>query len=284
MSNVITQAYDEMKLYEVVCRLPGDYAMAALKRRVSSPAGFEKFFSTPDVDGAGKITAVKDYINEVVAGVSVASLLNDVDAKLYPKLFGWLSADNKSRILADGGNILSPEFVFNLSDKSNVDEMVFALRRVLEEPEPGVSKVTSVLNRADASCLNTLVGVVLKDARPLVVSSILSIYSKADKITDHQKMIALKAFAKIPESQAGSRHVEPVDFRLFQDLKPLERIMALGRYLGYFSAGGRAAPFNPAPSEEDFDKILFAGAFQYNDLVEDIKKKYQAITAVHSDA
>lgn len=279
MSDIIAQAYDEMELYEVMCRLPSDFALQAIQRRINSPDKFEEFFSTPDVDGAQKFDAVKQHINSIVRNVTIDDLLDKVNNRLYSKLYGWLDDGNKTRLLNDGRDKLPVEFVFNLVNKENIDDMMYVLDRILNSTTiPSISQVTSVLNRADKSCFQRLVDRVLKDQRPMVRSSILAAYSNFKLVSDHQKMVALKAFAKIPSSEEGTRHIQPIDFKLFQSLKPLERLMALDRYLNYFKPSGKRQVFDPAPTKDEFDAILFAGCFEYNDLVEDIVKKYNAIT------
>lgn len=285
MSDIIAQAYDEMELYEVMCRLPSQFAVDAIKRRIDTPEKLMEFFSTPDVDGADKFPEVKRLVNDVVTDTTIDDLLNKVEDKYYSKLFGWLDDSNRTRFLEDGKDKLPVEFVFNLADKSSFDDMIYVLNRLLNSPQnPSVSKVTSVLNRADASCFQRLVDRVLKDARPLVRSSILSAYSNFKLLSDHQKMIALKAFAKIPSSEQGSRHIQPIDFKLFQSLKPLERLMALDRYLNYFKSNTKRQVFDPAPTKDEFDAILFAGCFEYNDLVEDIVNKYNAIIGADNES
>ena len=277
MSDIIAQAYDEMELYEVMCRLPGEFALDAIKRRIDTPDKLMDFFTTPDVEGAKKFDPVKAHINSIIRNFTVDDMLNKIEIKFYSKLFGWLDKSNKSRFLDEGKDKLPIDFIFNLSDKKNIDEMIYVLDRILTGPvEPTISQITSILNRVDATCFQRLADKVLKDNRPLIRSSILSAYGNFKLVSDHQKMIALKAFAKIPSSIDGSRHIQPIDFKLFQSLKPLERLMALDRYLNYFRSSKRV--FDPAPSREEFDAILFAGCFEFNDLVENITKKYKVIT------
>jgi hypothetical protein len=280
MSDIINQAYDEMDLSEVVCRLPSEFAIGSIKRRIDNVDKFKEFFKTRDVGGAIKCNEVKNHINKVVSLTSVDDIFDTLTPEYHPTLFGWLNATNKTRLLENGKDRLTVEFIFNLTKSDDLDGMRYILDRVLLENEPQIPKITSILNKIDTGYFQQLVDSVIKDTRPKVKSSILSVHngSSVKTISDHQKMIALKAFAKIPTSDKGSRHIQPLDFKLFQNLKPLERIMALDRYLTYFPTHRKIKVFNPEPTQEEFDFILFAGCFQFNDVVEDIVKKYNAIT------
>lgn len=280
MSDIINQAYDEMELEEVLCRLPSEFAIGSLKRRIASVNNLVEFFNARDAGGASKVPEIKNHINEVISATSIDDIFNNLDNKYHPTLFGWLNDINRDRILKDGRDKLTIEFLFNLTEADDINGMIYVLDRVLTDANPQISKITSVLNKIDVEHFQSLLNIVLKDTRPKVKSSILSIHNSSNfkTISDHQKMIALKAFAKIPSSDEGARHIKQVDFKLFQNLKPLERIMALDRYLNYFSPYRKQKVFDPEPTKDEFDSILFAGCFEFNDLVEDIVKKYNAIT------
>jgi len=280
MSDIINQAYDEMELEEVLCRLPSEFAIGSIKRRISSIDNLVEFFNARDAGGASKVSEIKNHINEIVSSTSMDNIFENITAAYHPTLFGWLNDINRDRILKDGRDNLTVEFIFNLTESSNLDGMRYVLDRILQDTEPKASKVTSVLNKIDTEYFQLLIETIIKDTRPKVKSSILSVHNSKnfDTISDHQKMIALKAFAKIPASEEGSRHIKPINFKLFQSLKPLERIMALDRYLNYFTQYRKQKVFDPEPTKEEFDSILFAGCFEYNDLVEDIVKNYNAIT------
>lgn len=269
-----------MELGEVICRLPSEFAIGSIKRRIDSVDKFKEFFKTPDAGGASKCKDIKDHMNEIVSRTSTDDIFNVLTTEYHKTLFGWLNTTNKDRIIKDGKDKLTVEFIFNLTKSNDLDGMKYILDRVLTDNDPQISKITSILNRIDKEYFQLLADPIIKDARPKVKSSILSVHNSKnfETISDHQKMIALKAFAKIPASDEGSRHIQPIDFKLFQSLKPLERIMALDRYLNYFPKHRKIKVFNPEPTKDEFDSILFAGCFQFNDVVEDIVKKYDAIT------
>jgi hypothetical protein len=280
MSDIINQAYDEMDLSEVLCRLPSEFAIGSIKRRINSIDKFKEFFKTRDAGGASKCEEIKNHINEIVSATGIDDIFDTLTPDYHPTLFGWLNSINKARLLKNGKDRLTIQFIFNLTESNDLDGMRYVLNRVLSETDPQIPKVISILNGIDKEYFQQLVDPIIKDARPKVKSSILSVHKKSNfkTISDHQKMIALKAFAKIPASDEGSRHIQPIDFKLFQSLKPLERIMALDRYLNYFPKHRKIKVFDPEPTKDEFDSILFAGCFQFNDVVEDIVKKYNAIT------
>jgi hypothetical protein len=280
MSDIINQAYDEMELDEVICRLPSEFAIGSIKRRIDTVDKLKTLFNTRDAGGASTCDEIKDHINEIISSSSVDDIFNTLTPDYHPTLFGWLNDINRNRLLQDGKDKLTIKFIFNLTKSDDLDGMRYILNRVLAENNPSISKIISILNKIDKVYFQQLVDPIIKDSRPRVKSSILSVHkrSNVDTISDHQKMIALKAFAKIPASEESSRHIQPMDFKLFQNLKPLERIMALDRYLNYFPKYRKIKVFDPEPTQDELDSILFAGCFQYNDVIEDIVKKYNAIT------
>ena len=59
--------------------------------------------------------------------------------------------------------------------------------------------------------------------------------------------------------------------------------MALDRYLNYFPTYRKVKVFDPEPTEDEMNLILFAGCFQFNDLVEKIVEKYNKITKLEQN-
>lgn len=279
MSDIVNKIYDEMDLSEVICRLPSEFAVSAIKRRLNDLESLKTFFVTRDAGGAGQFKEVKEHVNSLIQSFSIDDIFNTLPEQYHKTLFGWLDQQNKERILNNGKDHLSIPFIFSLTKENDLDGMVYVLDRVLSEPNPKSSKILSILNKVDELHFQAIINKVIKDSRPIVKSTILSVYGKNfNLVSEHQKMMALKAFAKIPASEQGAGFIQSVDFRLFENLKPLERIMALDRYLGYFPKYRKIKVFNPEPTKEEFDSILFAGCFQFNDLVEDIVNKYNDIT------
>ena len=286
MSDFINQIYDEMDLKEVICRLPGDMAVAAIERRIQTPTDLVEFFQAAAVEKeTSKCVPVKNHINSIVeAHDNIADVLNAVDSHWHPVLHGYLNDTNKDRFLTEGADVLSVKFQFNLTKSDDIAGLSRVLTRIISDTEPSYSQVLSVLNKVVPEHFQTLAKLCLKSDKPIVKASILAVYNEYnyETISDHQKMIALKAFAKIPSSHEGLQSCQPVDFQLFKDMKPLERLLALDRYLSLFPVYQKRKAFDPAPSEEEFEDILFAGCFQYYDLVESITNKYKAITEEES--
>jgi len=280
MSDFINKIYDDMELQDVVCRLPADLAVSAIKRRITDIEQLFELFITPDGGSANKCKDMKVYANSIISNTGVDKLFETFETKHHPVLFKWLNDTNSTRLLNEGKQHLTIEFLYNLSAKDDLAGMTYVLDRTLAEPEPSVSKITTVLNSVESNIFQALLNKIIKDTRPEVRSSVLSIHNphNGGGVSEHQKMVGLKALAKLPSSVKGSGHIMPLNFTLFQNLRPLERIMALDRYLNYFPLYKKIKCFDPKPTEQEFKDILFAGAFQYNDLTEEITKRYKAIT------
>lgn len=282
MTKFMDKIYDEMELMEVICRLPGELAIKAIKRRIPGADNLAEFFDAAAVENeTSKCGAVKNHVNSIVGKYDdICHVLDVIGEKYHSVLHGYLNDMNKTRLVVEGADRLSVKFLFNLTDHDDADGMKKVLDKALAEQDTVPSQILSILNKSAPENCQTLINIVLKDKRPLIQSTVLSVGNEYNfkTISEHQKMIALKAFAKIPSSQEGIKGIQPLDFKLFQDLKPLERLLALDRYLSYFPVYKKRKAFNPEPSVEDFDAILFAGCFQYYDLVEGIKEKYDAIT------
>lgn len=281
MSSFVDQIYDEMNLQEIICRLPSELAVSALKRRINSADKFNDFFKAAQVEEeTSKCEQVVKYLNDIVYKYDIPYILSVVNEEYHPILHGYLNDKNKERFLKDGADKLSIKFLFNLTDNSDLPGMRKVLNRILSEVEPSRSQILTVLNRIPVNHFQSLLEMILKDSRPIVRSCVISVFNKSnyETVSEHQKMIGLKAFAKIPSSNDNQTiHIQKIDFKLFESLKPLERLFALDKYLMNFPIGKGIKVFDPEPSEEDFDAILFAGCFQYYDLVESIKNKYTEI-------
>lgn len=278
MSELIDQIYDKMSLREVMFRLPGRNAIDAIKRRIKSPDQLKEIFEVQD-RMAVRIPEIKEHINSIISTLAVDSLLDSVESEKHRFLFSWLNDENSKRIMDEGKDKLSIEFLFNLTDSKDIDGLKSILNRILSDTQPKLSKVSSVLNKIDKQHFTQLVEIILNDKRDYIKTSILATRSESFKlITEVQKMVAVKALARVPSSCESPKGIQSIDFKLFKTLKPLERIMALDKYLDYFPKYKKIKVFNPVPTEDEFNMILFAGCFEYNDLVEKLVQKYKDIT------
>jgi hypothetical protein len=278
MSELIDKIYDEMPLDDVICRLPSGLAIRAIKRRIKTVDQLADIFTFQNRMTV-KIPTLKSYINALVSTLSVDEILDKVKSDNYPHLFSWLDEGNSKRILKEGKDKLSIEFIFNLTDAKDIDGLLFILDRILSDAAPKLSKIASVLNKIDLKHFLQLIDVVLADKRDYVRTAILATRWEAYQLLSKtQKMVAVKALAKLPSSCESPKGIQKINFKLFKNLKPLERIMALDKYLDYFPTFRKIKIFNPMPTEDEFKLILFAGCFEYNDLVENIVRKYKDIT------
>lgn len=278
MSEIFDRIYDQMDLREVMFRLPSEMAINAIKRRIKTADELPTMFAIQDKLSV-KVPSLKSHINDLISGVEVEDLLEKIPVENHPHLFSWLDNKNSKRILESGNEKLTIELVFNLTDAKDIGGMTKVLERILKDTEPKLSKVSSVLRKIDSQYFLQLVDLVLRDQRDYIRTAVLAIPDGNYKLlSETQKMIAVKALAKVPASCESPKAIQKIDFKLFQNLKPLERIMALDKYLDYFSKYKKIKVFDPAPTEDELNAILWAGCFEYNDLVEEIKTKYMDIT------
>ncbi len=273
--SIFDQAYDEMTLTEVCSRLPGELAIKAITRRINDLPSLLDFVKTV----GSQPSFVKDlsaHINDVFSKYSTQDILNTFEQGLHPSLFAWLNDGNKNRLKNEGKDKISTTFLFNLSGSKELDSLKSVLENVLGEQSVRQSAVLSVLNKADQDIFPQLLDIVVKDQRPEVRECILAIstFGNNQLVSDLQKTIALKAFVKSGQLRA----VNVLDFKLFSTLKPLERLTALAKYLNYFPTYRQVKVFDPSPTEDEFNLILFAGCIEHNDLVSKLSKQYKEIT------
>ena len=278
MSDFLNKIFDDMTWDELICRLPGELAVAAINRKVSDFDKMKEFFEHQDRN-AFNVTGIKDHINSMISNTSVTDILVAFPKEEHPVLFKWINEDNKKRIMDEGKKELSIEFVFNLTKSDDLDGMSELLDRILATDPPEIKKISSVIGKVDSKYFQLFVERLLKDKRAQVRACVLSTHNQGyDTISDHQKLVALKALAKLPSADQRLSYINPIDFPLFANMKPFERLTALDIYLGYFPEFKKIQVFKTKPTEEEFNSILFAGCFDHTTLVENIMKKYKAIT------
>jgi hypothetical protein len=121
-----------------------------------------------------------------------------------------------------------------------------------------------------------LAEIVIRAGKPEATSVLLSVRSSHfEMLSDMQRVMALKAFAKSTNPTKGA--VTKLDFRLFTELNPRERLTAFSRYLDFFPQHKHIEVFYPSPSNEELEAALFSGCIEFNDEVNEIWKKYNAI-------
>jgi hypothetical protein len=287
--SIFDAAYDEMSWSEVCCRLPSDLAKNALRRRINDLDSMAEFMETVGSQPS-HIREVKEAVNSVITNNSIDDIFNKFETSKHPLLFNWLNDTNQKRMKEFGKKYLTIEFLFNLTEPDDLDGMEEVLDRCLQENEISVSKLVAVLSKIEPEHFQTLLDTVLADNRPEVRVSILGIHSRQNwaDVSDLQKLIAIKALAKCnplttdPNNtfyqSKGPNSIQRLNFNLFTQLKPLERLMALKKYFSYFPEYHKIKVFDPPPTKEEWDFTLFAGCIEHNDIVNDLNEVYQRIT------
>jgi hypothetical protein len=272
------QAYDEMSWQEICYRLPSELAISALQRRVTNLDTLKMFFDNAG-NQPGTIKQLKDHVNSIISSATLDDIFAMFDAKYHPVLFNWLTQDNIDRIKTYDPAKLSLKFLFNITDSKDQAGLQSIMGKILAEPEFSSSNLSAVLRKADDKCLAILLDTITKDVRPEVRAHILSISGLSNKemVSDLQKVIGLKAFAKCTSDRPLSS-INVLNMNAFGNLRPLERIVALERYLGYFPQYSKVKAFETEPSDEEFQMILFAGCLEYNDRVNKLHELYKRIT------
>jgi hypothetical protein len=287
--SIFDAAYDEMSWKEVCCRLPSELAVRALQRRISDLDSMVEFMENVGSQPA-HIIDVKKAVNEVITNNSVDDIFNKFEASKHPLLFNWLNDGNAKRMKEFGSKHLTIEFLFNLTDADDLEGMQEVLTRCLQENDVSISKLVAVLSKVEVEHFQTLLDDVLADSRPEVRVSILGMHNRANwgEVSDLQKLIAIKALAKCApltsdpnnnfHENKGPNSIQRLDFNLFTQLKPLERLLALKKYFSYFPEFHKIKVFDPPPTKEEWDFTLFAGCIEHNDIVNDLNEIYKKIT------
>ncbi len=272
------QAYDDMSWQEVCYRLPSELAVNALKRRITNldtlKICFDNLGNQPST-----IKALKDHVNVVLSGAKIDDIFTTFDETYHPVLFNWMTQDNINRFKTYDPSKLGMKLLFNLTDSKDQDGLNAIMDKILAEPEFNQAHLRSVLRKADDKCVMGMLNKVVQDPRPEVRVCVLSVpgLSNKETVSDLQKIIGLKALAKCASSQP-LKTINVLNISVFNSLRPLERLTALEKYLSYFPVYKKVAAFDPAPSEEEFQMILFAGCIEHNDKVTKLHELYKQIT------
>lgn len=277
------RAYDNMDWGEVCCRLPAELAVKALKRRIISLETLDMFFEATGVK-TRDVKELKDHINELLTNSSLDDILSKFDQSKHPVLFNWLNDDNKKRIQEGGKEELDIAFRFNLVKSDDAEELSNLLDAVLDEDlqdkegsRQSSARIRSVLEKADTNVFRSLVERILADSRPEVRVCILALsnYNHWASLSDNQKIIALKALSK--EQKASLPMVGSVSHKLFAELRPLERLNTLEKYLSYYPSYRKLTPFKPECSTEEFHMLLFAESIAHHDRVVALNERFKDI-------
>lgn len=279
MSSFFDQEYDNMSWSEVCYRLPSELAVNALKRRVTNLDTLMMFFEHVHSQPAS-IKPLREHINSVISNFTVDEVFDKFDQEHHPVLFNWLNSDNKERLRKDGQENLSHKFLFNLSGSNDIDGLNKVLDKVLEQDPPKHSEILSVLNKVSNVHFNSMLEKVLRDKRPEVKVCVLSVgdVNNEKLISNYQKVIGLKAMIKAGYS--SRLPINTLDFKVFSDLRPAERMVALKKYLERFPKYRQIQVFDPMPTEDEFQLVLFAGCIEHNEEIKKLNELYQEITTL----
>jgi hypothetical protein len=306
--SIFDKAYDEMTMTQICSRLPGELAVRALRRRILN---LDTLFSFVEVNGISNtnIKELKNHINDIFANSSLDDIFNTFKQDLHPTLFQWLNADNTKRIKTDAKDKLTTTFRFNLTDSDDVVELSDILEKVLSEDiqnivpiidpncadctamgnvcgvhcppigENSSKRIRAILEKANTAVFQTLADRVLSDKRAEVRASVLGLFNSKNNrsLTDNQNIIALKAFAKMADT-SSLRAIKTLNYRVFTELRPLERLTALQRYLGYFPEYRKLLVFEPMPSLEEFKFLLFSCTVEHYEKVQALINQFRNIT------
>ena len=274
------QAYDNMSWQEVCYRLPSELAVAALQRRINNLDTLRMFFDNVGTRSIG-IPVLKELVNEIVTDEEPDDIMEMFEKDYEQVLFNWLDNNNRKRIKEHDPDKLSTKFLFNATDSDDREGLKVILDRILQEDPFSQAHLRAVLNKTDDEHFNTLIDTVIRDSRPEVNVCVLGVAGMSNKslISNHQKVLGLKALVKCQDYHpTASMSVLNVD--VFGALKPLERLTALEKYFSYFPIHRKIPAFDPAPTQEEFDMILFAGCIEHNDKVTKLNETYKNITEI----
>jgi len=274
--SIFDQAFDDMPWEEVCYRLPGELAVNALRRRITNLDTLDMFFECVQSQPSS-IKDLREHVNSVLGEYTPEEIFEKFPQEKHPLLFNWVNAANKARLKDEGKDKLTHKFLYNLADDNDVDSLNQVMDHVLNQNPVVASEALSVLNKVSNKHFAPFLQRVLADDRPEVRALALCIndYGNRKLITKHQMVIALKALSKL---SYFDRVFEIVDFSLFSELKPMERLKTLEVYLNRFPKFKQIQVFDPSPTEDELNLVLFAGCIEHNDLVQKLYQTYKDIT------
>jgi hypothetical protein len=272
------QVYDDMSWNEVCYRLPSDLAINALQRRINNLDTLRMFFDSVGSQPVS-VQSLKEHVNAIISDEDPEDILDTFEKDYEKTLFNWLDNTNRKRIKDHDPDKLSTKFLFNATDSDDDKGLKVILDRVLNEDPFSQAHLRAVLGKTDDKHFNSLIDTVLRDSRPEVRVCVLGVSGLSNKslISDHQKVIGLKALVKCGNHRPVTS-MSVLNVGVFGSLRPLERLSALETYFSYFPKYRKIQAFDPAPTQEEFDMILFAGCIEHNDKVTKLHEAYKLIT------
>lgn len=274
--SIFDRAFDEMSWEEVCYRLPGELAISALKRRITNLDTLDMFFECVHSQPSN-IKELKEHVNSVLLEYTPEEIFEKFDQPKHALLFNWTNDTNRTRLKEDGKDKLTHKFLYNLSDGDDVESLEHVFDHVLGQNPVKASELLSVLNKVNSKHFVPFLNRILSDQRPEVKALVLCIndYGKYKLISKHQRVIALKALSRL---KYFDRSFEILDFSLFSELKPLERLNTLMTYLSRFPKYRQIKVFDPMPTEDEINLVLFAGCIEHNDMVQKVYSLYKDVT------
>ncbi len=271
MTNV-EQVFEKMSLKQIVCRLPGKHATEAFKKRINKVNKLADFLKAANRQ-TQSLKNIKEHINNVINDSNINELLKSMDSKHYSTLYGWLDQSNRNRFLKEGKGKLSIEFLFNLTDSSDLEGMKDIFQLILSKEQPKLSQITSVLNKINYKNVEDLIKLINKDN---LYSSLLFISNKTnfDQISDILKIKAVLSLK--PNQNEYPTYIQSLNLNLFKTLNPIQRLNALDAYLSYFPKSMQIIVFNPESTIEEFN-LLFKDCSEFSDLKLKIIDTYHKI-------
>lgn len=274
------QAYDNMSWQEVCYRLPSELAVTALQRRINNLDTLRMFFDNVGTRSVG-ISVLKELVNKIVTDEEPDDIMEMFAEDYEQVLFNWLDGNNRKRIKEHDPDKLSTKFLFNATESDDKEGLKVILDRVLQEDQFNQAHLRAVLNKTNDEHFNTLIDTVIRDSRPEVNVCVLGVAGLSNKslISNHQKVLGLKALVKCQDNNPVAT-MSVLNIDVFGALKPLERLTALEKYFNYFPIHRKIPAFDPVPTQEEFDMILFAGCIEHNDKVTKLNETYKNITEI----
>jgi len=275
--SVFDDAYDEMSWEEVCCRLPGNLAINAIKRRVNNIDTVKMLFENTGREPL-RVPEIKQLVNSILSEETVDKMFDVLGSKdMQHVLYAWLDDSNTERLRDYKSDSMDIKLLFNVTKPDDKEGLIRVLSRALDEPDPPESYIKAIFRKANTECIPSLVDMLVKDKRDIVKASLLSLPLLYDSnfVSAHYKTIALKSLAKC---SGNLNTINRLNINAFVNLRPNERLTSLEKYFEHFPPYKKIKVFVPMPSDDEFKAVLFSNCAKYYDRVNKIKDTYDKIT------